>query len=91
MSVIVDYAALYEGATPGLAEGADAPHTDPMQQAGDRAINAWASVERMAEEISSELEDVTVPHGIPVTDLPKSDPLVTATSAALAVNGRRRS
>lgn len=54
-----------------------------MQHASVRAIEAWERVERFAHAISTEMDDITIPHGIPVTDLPRTDPVVRATSTAI--------
>lgn len=52
--------------------------------AGARAIEDHARVRRFADRLCEELDHVTSPHGIPVTDLDPEDSMVIAVEKMLA-------
>ncbi len=54
-----------------------------VQAAGVRAIDGYARVTRFANHVNDEIDEVTAPHGIPVTELHEEDSMVVAVAAAI--------
>jgi len=53
--------------------------------AGNRACAAYARVERFADRVSEEIDEVTAPHGIQTIGLDEEDSLVTTIEKTIAV------
>lgn len=58
-----------------------------MASASVRACESYKSVQRAAERLGDELEDVTSPGGIPITNLDDEDSMVVAVDRVLKANG----
>lgn len=58
-----------------------------MVRAGTRATDAYALITQFADRVSEEIDDVTAPHGIPVTNLDAEDSLVTTIEKTIAAVG----
>lgn len=52
--------------------------------ASKRALEAYARVQRFAEHLGEELEQVTSPHGIPTTQLDPEDSMVIAVERVIS-------
>lgn len=71
-----------------MTKGVAAVVTQRLQTAGTRAIESQTRLREMAEALSQELEEVTVPEGAPVRSLDDHDSMVIEIERALAA-GRR--
>lgn len=56
-----------------------------MRAAGARASNAYDRVRQFANRVAEELDEVTSPHGIPITNLDEEDSLVTTVAEVIAL------
>lgn len=54
-----------------------------MRSASVQAFDACASVQRRANQILEELDEVTAPHGVPTTELHDEDSAVVVVGEAL--------
>jgi hypothetical protein len=70
----------------GLLPKRDCLSDQRMKSAAVRAIDAHAAVFRLAAMVIEDLEDVTSPHGIPVTDLSEEDSAVIVIDKMLAAH-----
>ncbi len=61
--------------------------TDRMRAASVRAFDAYAGVQRKANRILEELDEVTAPHGMPTIELHDEDSAVHALEDAQRVHG----
>jgi hypothetical protein len=57
--------------------------TQRVVAAGARALEAHARVQRLAERLAEEIDNVTSPHGIPTTALDQEDSMVIAVEKAI--------
>lgn len=55
-----------------------------LQAAGKRAVNAHASVRRLATRLTKEFETVTPSHGIVIADLDPEDSMVVAVERVIS-------
>ena len=62
------------------------PSHQRLAAAGTRAFEAHARVRRFAERLCDELDQVTSPHGVPVTDLDPEDSMVIAVEKVIATS-----
>lgn len=69
-----------------VSTNAEHSATNRMRAASVRAFDSYAGVQRRANRILEELEEVTSPHGIPTTELHEEDSAVTTIEAARAAN-----
>jgi hypothetical protein len=63
---------------------------DRMHAAGIRAIDAHKRLRSKAATLSREMDEVTSPHGIPVTNLSEEDSMVIAIDRVVASGSKRR-
>jgi uncharacterized SAM-binding protein YcdF (DUF218 family) len=61
------------------------PGSNRMRSASVRAFDAYAMVQRRANRILEELDEVTATHGVPTTELHEEDSAVTTIEAAREV------
>lgn len=69
-----------------VSTNAENSATNRMRAASVRAFDSYAGVQRRANRILEELDDVTAPHGVPTTELHEEDSAVTTVEAARSVN-----
>lgn len=55
-----------------------------LVSAGVRATDAYSRIRRFAERVSEEMDEVTAPHGVQVTNLDDEDSLVTTIEKTIA-------
>lgn len=60
--------------------------TNRMRAASVRVFDSYAGVQRRANSILRELDEVTAPHGVPTTELHDEDSAVTTIEAARSAN-----
>lgn len=63
--------------TNGVRARTESLSHERLVAAGNRACAAYDRVKRFADRVSDEIDEVTAPHGIPVTNLDDEDSLVT--------------
>lgn len=69
-------------------------YSQRLRAAAVRAAGAARELSRIANKLAEELDEVTAPHGIPVTELSDEDSMVRAIAdiipaRAAAANGKR--
>lgn len=68
--------------SPRGTSNAEHSATNRMRAASVRAFDAYAQLQRRANRILEEMDEVTAPHGVPVTELHDEDSAVTTVEAA---------
>lgn len=61
-----------------------------MKAAAKRACEAYERVQRKADALTEEMDDITSPEGIPKVDLSDEDSMVIAVERVIATGGGRR-
>ncbi len=62
--------------------------TNRMRAASVRAFDSYASLQRRANRLLEEMDEVTAPHGVPTTELSEEDSAVTTVEAARGTHER---
>ena len=58
-----------------------------MEAAGIRACDAYTSVQRYADRIAEELDEVTAPINVQTADLDEEDSMVVAVAEVITLHG----